>query len=793
MGSGQVDSRRARNSLASNYLLFSVAIFSFLMVIAVGFALMAYKDKMQQKHRELPAEAMRIDSVFTDTLDYIAKYTEFVGARISETPENHYSTIAALFGGRLNRPQEYNFFITTFDWVTPDGQMRVSSNLGVLPKPIDMSDRDYIHRAKASPWTLQVSDPRFGGLSKQWIIPAGMGVASREGKFLGTITMGFTLTRMAERIGQMLGSSDARYLIVNEKMQLVLDPHGENNHPISNFALPGIRPAELTERSGFLPKSVSTNGVDYAYYKRMNHYPYLVLVGYEHGFGTTVLSNIVLSRTLGVGLIGMIALVMLGMMKRRLIKPVMQLARKASAIAQGEAATINESGIVEIDLLGEQLCKIGQFLQNERHMVEELAHKTELLELKTNQLESAHQEALNARDAAIRADRAKSDFLANMSHEIRTPMNAIVGLTNILLMKEHAPEAARRYLNTMQISAHQLLELINDLLDIAKLETQSMELETRPVDLREVLEEVVRIGEVKASEKGLPLRVEYPTGERPLVMTDVLRLRQVLMNLVSNAIKFTECGAVTVSLEERIEDMLVHVRITVTDTGIGIPAEKLSSIFDKFSQADASITRRYGGTGLGLSISRNLIELMGGTLSVESTFGQGARFHCDISLPKARREPTHVIETVVNLPAPPLDLSPPAPHCRVLLVEDNPANILVATSVLESLGYSYVVAKNGQDAVNRRFTESFDIVLMDVQMPQMDGLNATRRIRAEERRRALPRIPIIGITAYALIGDRERCLDAGMDDHLPKPFGLREITAMLLRFNAAHSDRKEAL
>ena len=404
-------------------------------------------------------------------------------------------------------------------------------------------------------------------------------------------------------------------------------------------------------------------------------------------------------------------------------------------------------------------------------------------------VESELREAKNAAEAA---SSAKSEFLANMSHEIRTPMNAVVGLANLLANSNLNAEKRKEFVKTIQLSAQQLMELINDLLDVAKLESHHVELEKIPFNVAELLEEIISVMGVKAREKNLELLVKYAPEMNGTFIGDPLRLRQVLMNLVSNSVKFTERGMVTLQAEPCQNEQTGEwdVCFDVIDTGIGIPASKMETVFSKFSQADTTITRKYGGTGLGLSICKTLVELMRGTIRVVSSEGLGSRFTVQIPFVRSEgapiklknRKPTSgVSKKQAALPA---DQQP-----LILLVEDYKANVLVATQTIEDCGYRWELAENGEEAIAKAKSSHYDGILMDVQMPKMDGITATRHIRAWEKEQGGKRhVPILGITAYSMDGDRDKCLAAGMDDYLSKPFNpedLKEKIRALLKGRAA--------
>jgi signal transduction histidine kinase/ActR/RegA family two-component response regulator len=410
-----------------------------------------------------------------------------------------------------------------------------------------------------------------------------------------------------------------------------------------------------------------------------------------------------------------------------------------------------------------------------RDITERKRAEMELADLNM-ELEHALLQAQELAAAAEEASQAKSEFLASMSHEIRTPMNGIIGMTELLLGTP-LNEEQRDYLKTLRSSADLLLSILSDVLDIAKIEAGKMVLESVPTDLREVVEDTVKLFIPRARQKELALRAEVGEDLPPAVLADPMRLRQILANLVNNAIKFTEQGGVVVRAELlRREAERAWVRLSVEDAGIGIPPERLHAIFEAFTQADSSTTRRYGGTGLGLTICKRLAELMGGHIDVRSEVGKGSTFWVDLPLPVAHAAAKPAHDNTMS--AEPLPI--PA-GLRILLVEDNEVNRKVAVRMLQKLGCEVDIATNGQEAIDKTAQHRYDIVFMDVYMPEMDGYEATRLIRQREAATGSHQV-IIAMTANAMEGDRERCLQAGMDDYLAKPFREAELRQTIARW-----------
>ena len=449
---------------------------------------------------------------------------------------------------------------------------------------------------------------------------------------------------------------------------------------------------------------------------------------------------------------------------RVMAKPLALLQAGITGVRKGQLVPI------QVSRTGDEIEFVGESFNR---MIEALAASQEEVRRYQETLEQRiHQRTEELQDITARAEmasKAKSEFLANMSHELRTPMNGVIGMID-LVMEGKLTSEQRERLNTAQECAYSLLSLLNDILDLSKIEAGKMALEKIPFNLRATVEECIRAHAPMAAQKRVDLRCDISSSVPYEIVGDPLRLRQILMNLLSNAVKFTGEGHIVVRLSAAEKGTeVMTVLLEVEDTGTGIAADKLPFIFDKFTQADGSVSRKYGGTGLGLAITKKLTEMYDGDIRVKSEPGRGTSFfvdlECGVAAPNAsaalQRESKGLdsVESAARVEG-------GHPVRRILVVEDNHVNQKVVMAALRKHGFDIELANDGREAIAKLQAGVFDLVLMDVQMPVLDGLEATRTIRQDARWRTLP---ILAMTAHAMNGDRERCLEAGMNGYIAKP------------------------
>src|SRR5579875_250408 len=475
--------------------------------------------------------------------------------------------------------------------------------------------------------------------------------------------------------------------------------------------------------------------------------------------------------------VGLSLLVVSGV-QRFVSGPLLALARIAEAVSRQHDFSLRArtEGNDEVGRLVASFNEmLGEIEARDRQLQTHRAELEETVAKRTAELAAALEDA---RAAA----RAKAEFLANMSHEIRTPMNGVIGMLSVMDAQRLDP-VQRDMLETARSSAESLLALINDILDFSEMDAGKLTLERVEVELRPLAQEVATLLAAAAHAKGVEVACLVRSAVPPIVLSDPIRLRQIMINLLGNAVKFTPRGEVRLVLDaiEPAGDQH-RIEITVSDTGIGMDATTVAKLIQPFTQADTSTTRRFGGTGLGLAITRHIVQAMGGEIRVESQPGRGSTFVVTLPMNAAPVRPIATPSSAARMTSSEAGMQSVRLPARVLLAEDNPVNQKVARQLLKAFGVTPRIAENGADAVRLVEEEPFDLVFMDCQMPVMDGYEATRRIREWERRTGRARLPVIAMTAAAMPGDRERCLAADMDDYVTKPVSRPILRDVLSRY-----------
>lgn len=561
--------------------------------------------------QKLETESSRVDRTFIVALDNASYILESIARQIGKTGAEDQSRIARLLHSFDTNQKVYSLFA----WINPEDQLVISSNYGVRDEPLDVADRDYVQAARRLPWKVHTGVPVQGRETGRWILPVGLGVTNDEGRYLGTVMISVDIHGLADEIADVIHRDGVSFAILGQNKVILTEVSQKKEYVKQSFSLAVLdRIASSGESRGSIART-DIFGQDemYAYYETSSKYPYTIVISYDAERSRKEMGSILFPRLIQLFIMAGFLIAVLWVIKLRIITPVMRLSKAADGIARGkDNVVIPEDGPEEIATLAAQVNRIYQYLQ-ERRRIEELTRgKTE--------------ELRQAKDAAELASRTKSEFLAFMSHELRNPLNAVIGFAEVMTKQVYGPIEPPRYseyAQDIQKSGNQMLEIMNDILDIASLEAGHLTLHDRPLNIAEQVKKCIRLLKERADQAGVSIHYD-PDPRLPRLMADDLRLRQILLNLLSNAIEFNEPGgevSITTAIHQGEQGR--RLMLKVSDTGRGIPKDQIPLLLSRFGHLAPELARHSRGSGLGLPLTQELVRLHGGELQIDSEPGRG--------------------------------------------------------------------------------------------------------------------------------------------------------------------------
>jgi two-component system sensor histidine kinase ChiS len=756
------------SSLSRDYLHFSIIAVFAAMVISCWLGWKTHTVQEKDRQFRYGMESDNIAKALDGTLNNVSYFAKFIGEKIAEHGADDLQQIAYLL--KANKPELLSdnpiFSWTLFDWVKPDDKMYVSSNHGIFHTPLSMSSRTYLKKTHANPWHLYLSEPALGIPSGDFIIPAGYGVADKNHRYLGSLTMGFPIDRMTKIIESSLTSTDMGFVIVDKKThKIVLQSSSNVIKRENNFFVKKLDFIETADDAGYLPEPIQYGNIKYSFFRENYSYPYIILVGENAAIADRNFEQIIFPRIVEIAAMGTFVLILLFFFRRRVVTPMITLAQVANEISKGNLSIkLPHVNNAEAFTLAKSLLLVKRSFARERRLKSQLAQAKEAAE-DAHQRERIANESLElkVKDRTFELEKAlvaKSEFLNNVSHEVRSPVQGVTVISEELVRNWQNIKEEKRfaYINQINESGKRLLSLVTNLLDLSKLDAGKMGFAMQAdSNLKQITEDIIKESTPLTMGKELSLRLNADS----LVTAefDQQRIGQVIRNLLSNAIKFTAQGTILISITSRPitypDGRTVDgLAFSIKDEGVGIPADELTQIFHAFTQSTRTKTRA-GGTGLGLSICYEIITTHHGIIYAENNSDNGATFTFIIPLKQPILTPdmSDKMTSVSN----------------VLIVDDETHCLMSMHIILEGDNYNVIEAQGGIEALEflNQNTTRIDAILLDLMMPDMFGTDVLVAIKKDPR---LCHIPIIIQSGAANDIEINKALQEGACSYISKPY-----------------------
>ena len=736
-----------KRSVANDYFYAACACGIIITILSIVFSIQIYFSGKKDLYSNILDASYGAERVMSESFNYSEELAKFVGFQIIDNVSDNEKISKILKGSILTSQAAKNVFsYTIFDWANDEKKIIVSGPYGILKNPKDISFRHYAKEAKNHPWKLYFDHPDYGIPSGKYVLPAGMGITSRTGDFLGILSMGFNLASLKEMLERKIQNINISFVVLSKDMNLLFK--SDNAYLPSDEQLKRIFSEK--ESSRYLDDEIENNSTKYVYYKKFGQYPFNILIGYDKEKLQDKLYGAIFWRLIELFLIGIVVLSFLLLTRKKLLLPILKLSELAKQISSGSSpAVIPKFSSFEMNILADQLKRIIDYAHKLTSVNSDLEHK---VQERTTELQKAL--------------RVKTDFLNNMSHEIRTPLQGFMGISEGLDLNwsMYSDSQKHKYIHEIARNAKRLASLVGNLLDLAKFNEGKVVLDVNKIDLKQSIQDM--IDESKTLYLGnKQIEFIYNSTEKFYVMGDDERISQVLRNLFVNAIKFSpNHGKIIIDI---LDDVIVYkknkieaIHFSITDQGVGVPKEELESIFDLFVQSSRTRTRA-GGTGLGLSICRDIIASHHGKIWAENSAEGGAIFH--FIIPKEQLEQESIekkeVDRKIN---------------TILVIDDEESILSVMEIILSSNNYNVLKASGGVEGLKliKEYRNKIDLIFLDLMMPDIYGVNVLERIKENKDSKNIPVIIQSGTSDRKEI---QKCFDLGAEAFLAKPYNSSEV------------------